>query len=525
MLVSIDQARRHYAAAQGQPPGSPERVRLAALVQRAEPGVLNAMVLAFEQFSAYDFPAGHAALAEALDADPGFLPARWLAMQYPPAMPFADDAEIERFRATWAAGLEYFEAIDWVSPQARAHVWGCIGSHTAFYRHYLGDSPVEEMRRYGALCTRMMAALDPGMPPRPMRSGRRRVAVVSAHLREHTVARLFVPLVERLDPARFDVHVLDLDPRDDDWNRRVQRTGSVHRGPRHAVAWRRLLGELAPDVILHTDVGMHPLGQGLAALRLAPVQAMLWGHPVTTGLPTIDWTLSPDAFEPEHGERDYTERLLRLPGLGHGLEAAAEVARAPRREAGGIEILCAQSIYKLLPAQDALFARVLAALPGSRLHFVPHPDLAVGARLRERMRPACAALGVDVDARVVVHALLPHAAFLALAASCDFGLDSIGWSGGMTALDLLPRGLPTVTWPGRTMRSRQTAGLLALAGVPDLVAADDDAYVAIASRLGADADFRRDCSARLVAAAPRLADTTAAHTALADFLATVEPAA
>ncbi len=525
MLVSIDQARRHYEAAQGQPPGSPERVRLAALVQRAQPGVLNAMALAFEHFSAYDFPAGHAALAEAIEADASFLPAHWLAMQYPPAMPYADDAEMARFRSAWSDGLARFEAVDWTTPQARAQVWGCIGAHTAFFRHYLGDSPVDELRRYGALCARMMAALDPGAPPRPMRSGRRRIAVVSAHFREHTVARLFVPLFERLDPARFDVHVLDLDPRDDDWNRRVQRIGTTHRGPRQAFAWRRLLGELAPDVILHTDIGMHPLGQGLAALRLAPVQAMLWGHPVTTGMPTIDWVLSPDAFEPAAAARDYSEHLLRLPGLGHGLDAAAAVARAPRNGAGGIEILCPQSIYKLLPAQDELFARVLACWPEARLHVVPHPEQAVGLRLRERMRPACEALGVDVDARVVVHALLPHAAFLALAASCDFGLDSIGWSGGMTALDLLPRGLPTVTWPGSTMRSRQTAGLLELAGVPELVAVDADAYVAIARRLGSDVDFRRDCSARLVAAAPRLADTTAVHVAFADFLATVGPAA
>ncbi len=525
MLVSVDQARRHYEAAQRQPPGSPERVRLAALVQRAQPGVLNAMALAFEQFSAHDFPAGHAALAEALDADPGFLPARWLAMQYPRALPFADQADIEHFRSNWAAGLAYFEAVDWTTPAARAHVWGCVGAHTAFFRHYLGDNPVAEMRRYGALVARMMGVLDPGMPPRVMRTGRRRIAVLSAHFREHTVARLFVPLIERLDPARFDVHVLDLDPRDDDWNRRVQRIGAVHRGPRHAVAWRRLLGELQPDVIVYTDIGMHPLTQGLAALRLAPVQAVLWGHPVSTGLPTVDWVLSPDALEPADAAHDYSERLLRLPGLGHGLKAATEVARAPRREDGGLAILCAQSIYKLLPAQDELFARVLAALPQAQLHFVPHPDPAVGARLRERMRPACAALGVDVDTRVIVHAWLPHAAFLALAASCDFGLDSIGWSGGMTALDLLPRGLPTVTWPGKTMRSRQTAGLLAWAGVPELIAADADAYVAIAERLGSDVALRRDCSARLLAAAGRLAETAAVHAAFADFLATVEPAA
>lgn len=521
MLLSLEQARHRYRAAQAEPPGTPERVRLALLVQRAEPSALNAMALAFEQFSAFDFPAGHTALAEALAADPGFLPARWLAMQYPPALPARDADEVARYAHGWSARLAEFEAIDWQAPEARQHVWGCIGAHTAFYRHYLGDSPVAEMRRYGALCARMMAALDPGEPPRPLRRGRRRIAVVSAHCREHTVARLFMPLIEGLDPSRFDVHVLDLDPREDGWNRRVQRIGTAHRGPRPAFAWRRLLGELAPDVIVHTDIGMHPLAQGLAALRLAPVQATLWGHPVTTGLPTLDWMLSPDACEPPGAERDYSERLWRLPGFGHGLEPAPEPPRAPPRATDTLELLCAQSIYKLLPAQDRLFARVLAALPEARLHLLPHPDAAVGARVRERMRRECEELGVDVDARVIVHPLLPHAAFLALAASCDFALDSVGWSGGMTAFDLVPRGLPTVSWPGSTMRSRQTATLLAACGAGELVAGDADAYVAIARKLGRDRAWRHRIAERLRASAARLADTAAVHAAFAEFLATV----
>ena len=47
---------------------------------------------------------------------------------------------------------------------------------------------------------------------------------------------------------------------------------------------------------------MNALALRLAALRLAPLQAASWGHPETTGLPTIDCYFSAAAFEPAHAQ-------------------------------------------------------------------------------------------------------------------------------------------------------------------------------------------------------------------------------
>ena len=69
-------------------------------------------------------------------------------------------------------------------------------------------------------------------------------------------------------------------------------------------------------------------------------------------------------------------------------------------------------------------------------------------------------------------------------------LDTLRWSGGNTSLDALAMGLPIVTRPGRFMRGRQSAGMLSLAGLDDLVAHDDDDYVRIAAQLASDRDFR-----------------------------------
>ena len=186
--------QQRLAALAGRAPGDPDRQQAAhALAERA-PSALHWMNAAFEAFAGFRFGAGHAALAEALRCDPDFLPARWAAFQFPDDVAPATPADAEAFIARWSAGLAQFEALDFSDPRWRAQAWGCIGQCTAFYLHYLTDA-VAEQARYGALVHRMMATLAPGEPlPARLPRARRRIVFASAYLRDHTVARLFVPL-------------------------------------------------------------------------------------------------------------------------------------------------------------------------------------------------------------------------------------------------------------------------------------------------------------------------------------------
>ena len=68
------------------------------------------------------------------------------------------------------------------------------------------------------------------------------------------------------------------------------------------------------------------------------------------------------------------------------------------------------------------------------------------------------------------------------------------------------------------MRGRQTASMLRMAGVDDIVANDDDTYVQIAARLATDAAWRADVVARMAAGASRLFDDAEPIVELADFL-------
>jgi CRISPR-associated protein Csy1 len=173
-------------------------------------------------------------------------------------------------------------------------------------------------------------------------------------------------------------------------------------------------------------------------------------------------------------------------------------------------LLCPQSLFKIHPDNDALFAAVLAALPEATLVMFEGRDPVLTERFRQRL----ARNGVP-EARLHVIKPVPHADFLRVNTLCDVMLDTLHWSGGNTSLDALACGLPIVTLPGRFMRGRQSFGMLTLMELPELVARDPADYVAKA----AAAVRNRDAlSARIRACHSRIFDDPAPVTALADFL-------
>jgi predicted O-linked N-acetylglucosamine transferase (SPINDLY family) len=487
-------------------------------------------MLGMDNWKACRFERAREAYLRAAALDPDYLPGWWGAFQYPECMVYLDEADRERFLADWRAGLERFERFDFARFPPEL-VSACLAQATNFYLHYLGQAFLDEQRRYGALITRMVAAALPSVRassplPQPA-TRRRRVAVCSGFVRRHTVMKLFGALITGLDRARFEVGVYYTDTLDNEGTRSV-RDAVEHftMGERPIEAWVDALRAFAPDVIVYPDIGMHPVIQALAALRLAPVQCMLWGHPVTSGLPAIDYFLSSDAMEPDDGERHYHERLVRLPNLGCCFHAPSDEPRVPAElaEKGErIDAFFAQSAYKIMPFHDDVLARIAAAVPALRLNLVPHPQPVVRERLRQRLRRAFAQRGVDFDAQVGVYRFVDEREFFGIAARADLNLDSIGWSGGNTTLEILWYDVPTVTLPGELMRSRHTGAILKRLELDELIARDVDDYVRIAVELARSADWRAELRQKIRERKHRLYDDRTVVAAFAEFLATAQP--
>jgi CRISPR-associated protein Csy1 len=475
-----------------------------------------------------DLEAATRAYAEAERRDPRLLRAlfgRHLALPMVPA----SAGEVARSRARFAAGLAAIEA-ELPARAARLSAEALVDElrWTNFLLAYQGEDDRALQARFAGIVGRALDAADPALRasvPRRHRGTRRlRVGFVSAFFREGTVGRYFERWITDLPRERFEVCVYHLQPGEDEVAARLAaRADRFRRCPRFRpsqVAAR--VREDAPDVIVYPEVGMDATTFAVAALRLAPLQCTAWGHPVTTGHATIDVFFTAATMEREGAQDDYTERLVPLPGIGTRYARPALPAHASRESLGlppeGTLYLCPQSLFKIAPDDDALFARVLAAVPGSRLVLFEGRHPALTRRYLARLDAALAAVGVARGERVVVRPQVRHDLYLQTNLACDAMLDTLRWSGGNTSLDAIAAGLPIVTLPGRFMRARQSAAMLAVAGVPELVATDADHYVAIASRLAHDRAYRESVSGRLADGAARVFDDPAPVDAFADWL-------
>lgn len=386
------------------------------------------------------------------------------------------------------------------------------GLKLPFYLHYQGGDMRPIMERYGALVDRLAKAWQPDLPsslPMPPVHGRIRVGFASYLFRRHTITKLFGGWIRGLDRRRFEVFGYHLGPEIDETTRGLQATCDhfVHIPALDAAAACRRIRQDDLHVLIFPELGMAKTPYLVAALRGAPVQAVAWGHPITTGLPEVDLFLTSDAMEPDDGEEHYTEQLVRLPGLSITVEPPVEPSTRSLADLGlsdtDVHLLIPQSLFKLLPVHDDVLARILARVPRGRLVFLQHRTDAVTNLFRRRLERALEARGVAAD-RLVFLPQQKWSDYLALNAAADVFLDGLSWSGGMTTLEALAMGLVPVTCPGGVMRARHTAAILDELGLPELIAEDSDEYVDIAVALATDPALRHNLVRAIEARLPDL---------------------
>ena len=370
---------------------------------------------------------------------------------------------------------------------------------TAFYLAYHGQDDRALHEKIAALhlhACPSLAYVAPhcAAPRRRAGDDRLRVGFVSRHLHDHSIGNVTRGLVAMLDKARFSVHIFALRPAFDATSRDMAS---------HAEEWvvldhdlpraRETVARRELDVLFYPDIGMDPFTYFLTFARLAPVQCTTWGHPVTTGVPTMDYYLSTDYFEPENGAAHYSERLellrdVAFPGCYY---RPVLPAPAPRAALGFDEdahvYFCPQALFKLHPDFDAILARILRADPRGRVYIVADRDDFRRARLEARLSRS---LGAAMDRLVFLSRAERREGYLQRLQACDVVLDTIHYCGGNTSLEAISAGALVVTLPGATMRARHTYGFYRKMRFTETVVATPDAYVERAVAIATDAALR-----------------------------------
>ena len=369
--------------------------------------------------------------------------------------------------------------------------------HSAFYLAYHGENDRDLQIKAARVALRHHPSLNfvaRHCQVASRRKGRIRIGFVSAFFYKHSIARTSRGLIQHLDRNRFEVHVVRISPtKDDEMTRLICRSadGEVLLDPDLDVA-RRQIAALELDILFYQDIGMEPRSYHLAFARLAKVQCVSFGHPNTTGIPTIDYFISNDLYEPPDAQGHYSEKLYLL----HNLPTLAYYHRPSRgsRSLGrdyfglptrGPLYLCPQTLFKVHPDCDALIHGILARSPDAWVVLIRGIFDQWTLALQQRF----AKMIPEVSNRILFIPAVSPELFLELLAVIDVVLDTPHFNGMNTSLEAFSVATPVVTLPTRHQRGRHTQAMYQKMGIADCVAQSAAAYVDIAAKLGTDVEL------------------------------------
>ncbi len=491
------------ALALGRYPAALEHCDRALALDARHPGALFDRTMALAALARFDD--ARAAWTAARSVDPQATDARWervaaggVAPRFAPETIYLSRTYARLRECDWSARADFIATLRALAAERPNQLPTERGLVFAAAAVPLGAQ--ERLALARAVSSHIQREVGAPLPRRlPGATGKLRIGYLSADFRNHVIARVARPLFVHRDAAAFETYAYSLAPDDgSDLRRAIEsaadRFHDLSGLPNRAAAERIARDEI--DVLV--DLGGYTDGARteIMALRPAPVQASYLGFPATMGADFIDYAVTDRRTTPPGHERGWHEQILYLPDTWFLYQPDPSDAPPSRRDYALPErsaVFCAfHPAHKIGPETFATWLRILKAVPGSVLWLADS-----GAACRANLGRAAAGAGVE-PARLVVAPREPLGRHLARLGLADAFLDAFDWGAITGACDALWMGLPLVALAGEAPAARTAAGMLALAGLPELAVDSPDAYAAAAVRLGTDRDYRAGTAARLL---------------------------
>ena len=438
--------------------------------------------------------------------------------------------EIECLRDRYTKSLQQLiNQTNLDTPEGKNTAWNTVSWSTNFYLQYQGKNDIELQRAFGNLMHQTLSHQYPQwikeIPIPPLTKDKKiKVGYVSAYLKWHTVCKLFNGWMRHADKERFEIYSYYVDVTPDGMTEKVQAYSDYfHHIPNDIPKLCQQIIDDGLHILVFPDIGMFPMINLVSCLRLAPIQCMSWGHPITCGSPTMDYYLTSDLMEPEEAQSHYTEKLIRLPNISIAYEKPdISYATMTRADFGfdesAIIYLSCQSTFKYLPQYDYIFAEIALRVPGCKIVFITSSaSNYVTDKFKGRLSRAFAQVGLDSEDYCVMAGRQGSVGYMSLNRVSDIFLDSIAWSGGNTTLEAIGCDLPVVTYPTEYMRGRHTYAILKMMGVDETIANTEAEYIEIAAKLGLDQEWRQSIVNKMINQQSVLYDDITPVKALEEF--------
>ncbi len=430
--------------------------------------------------------------------------------------------QVQEWRDRFTLGLNKLaNSIPLDTPEHIQEAVKAIQNSTNFYLQYQAQNDLDLQIQYGQLVHRIMSAAYPQfsvpLAVKTCETKKIRLGFISSYFRVHTVGKLFLGWLQGIhtstNPNEFD-NEFEIycyytgklpTPATDGF---AAASDFIYHLPHLDTAIKQIAQDQL-DILVFTDIGMNPETMQVAALRLAPIQCLAWGHPITSGLPTMDYFLSSDLMEPIGADAHYSEQLIRLPNLSISYPRPEPPQQLIRRAQfqipeDAVVYLCCQSLYKYLPKYDYIFVEIAKQVPKAKFIFITSNNgNYVTQQFQQRLQTAFAELHSS-DEYCLIMPRLDRDEYLNLNLISDIFLDTIDWSGGNTTLEAIACNLPVVTLPKEFMRSRHSYAILKMLEIPETIANSESEYIDIAVKLGLDRTWRSSIVEKIKTRSDRL---------------------
>ncbi|RLA79185.1 MAG: hypothetical protein DRG78_13425, partial [Epsilonproteobacteria bacterium] len=256
---------------------------------------------------------------------------------------------------------------------------------------------------------------------------------------------------------------------------------------------RELISKYKLDIILYPEIGMHQGTYILAHARLAPIQCMFGGHPVTTGIKNMDYYFSQKDLEVEGAQKHYSEELV----LFENFIASYQKPEIPKKFISKSKLgllknrhnyLIPSKLQKIHPDFDKLLAGIVQKDDKALFIFFKDNgsnqwDDFVRKRLLKNLDKEYLVFRPWADSETF-YSLLHHT---------DAVLEPTVFGYGTTAIEALSIGTPIITLPSDYPGGRIMQAFYKKINFKELIVTDMKEYISQAIKLATDNSFKTYC--------------------------------
>lgn len=320
-----------------------------------------------------------------------------------------------------------------------------------------------------------------------------KIGYVSPDFKRHPVGKFIAPIIKHHDHQKFEIYCYGEIKKVDEITEEIQ-SSCDH--------WRSTLGltdeqvieqikqdqiDILIDLAGHTDDNRLPIFFS----KPAPIQASYLGYFATTGIPTIDYWITDHHLHPVDTEEKTSETIWRLPRCYVAYQPspeALEVNPLPALSSEYITFGCLNNFSKLNPFLLSLWAKILQALPQSRLILKSHYHNLDDTEEKQSVELFLQEQGLNLEQVELIDSPTLAEDYFALYHRIDIHLDTFPYNGCTTTCDALWMGVPVLTLAGDRKIQRMGNSLLQAIGLGDWIAHTPEEYVNKAITFARDLD-------------------------------------